>query len=106
VSPAARQQSESFGLVEMQYVKRYWNEPRGDAHNAWGCSWWFFEADNDGVVSRQVEVYDHGPTLRYHGGRLRDEFGGLADQPLDLTEFAAFKNGPDDFERVWGTGGE
>jgi hypothetical protein len=85
----------------MGYFKRYWDEPRGDAHDAWGCSWWYFETDAAGVVSRQIEVYDHGPTLRYHVGRLNDEFGGLADQPLDLREFAGFRIGAEEFERVW-----
>jgi hypothetical protein len=89
----------------MRYFKRYWDEPRGDANDAWGCSWWYFEADDAGVVSRQVEVYDHGPTLRYDESRLNDQFGGLSDQPLDLGEFAGFEIPCEEFERVWGTGG-
>jgi hypothetical protein len=37
----------------MRYFKRHWGESRGDAHNAWGCSLWYFETDGAGVVTRQ-----------------------------------------------------
>jgi len=90
----------------MRYFKRYWDEPRGGEHVAWGCSWWYFETDDTGIVSRQVEVYDHGPTLRYDGGRLNDEYGGLSDHSLDLGEFASFEVQRDEFERVWDVGGQ
>jgi hypothetical protein len=89
----------------MRYFKRHWDEPRAAPYEAWGCSWWYFEADDTGVVSRQVEVYDRGPKLRYNRGRLADEFGGLTDQPLDLSEFARFEVPSEEFERAWGTGG-
>ena len=89
----------------MRYFKRYWDEPRAGGYDAWGCSWWYFEADDAGIVSRQVEVYDRGPTLRYHEGRLDDEFGGLTDQPLDFGEFAAFEVGAAEFEQAWAAGG-
>lgn len=89
----------------MRYFKRYWDEPRGDTHNAWGCSWWYFETDDTGIVSRQVEVYESGPTLRYDTRRLNDEFGGLTDQPLDLGEFASFEVQREEFERVWASVG-
>jgi hypothetical protein len=42
------------------YVKRHWVELRGDEHNAWGTSWWYFEVDDNGGVLRQVELYDSG----------------------------------------------
>jgi cation diffusion facilitator CzcD-associated flavoprotein CzcO len=88
----------------MRYFKRYWDESRGDAHDAWGGSWWYFETSGDGVVTRQVEVYDHGPTLRYDKHRLHDEFGRLSDKPLELGEFAGFEIAREEFERVWGNG--
>lgn len=46
------------------YVKRHWNEPRGDEHDAWGTSWWYFEVDDEGRVLRQIEQYDSGVRLR------------------------------------------
>jgi len=88
----------------MRYFKRYWDERRGDSHDAWGCSWWYFETDDAGVVTRQVEVYDRGPTLRYDERHLNDEFGGLSDQPLDLGVFAGPEIAQEEFEQVWGTG--
>ena len=89
----------------MRYFKRYWDEPRGDANDAWGCSGWYFEADDAGVVSRQIEVYDRGPTLRSDERRPTDEFGMLSDQPLDLGEFAGSRIQREEFEQVWGTSG-
>lgn len=85
----------------MRYFKRYWDEPRGDAHDAWGCSWWFFEADPAGVVTRQVEVYDHGPSLRYSTAQPTGPFGILSDQPLDFGEFAAYEVVASVFENAW-----
>lgn len=89
----------------MRYFKRYWDEPRGDENNAWGCSWWYFETCTAGVVTRQVEVYESGPTLRYHAHYLNDEFGGLSDKPLDLDEFASFEITQDEFDTIWDSGG-
>lgn len=86
----------------MRYFKRYWGEPRGDANDAWGCSWWYLETDSAGAVLRQIEVYDCGPTLRYDRQRLNDEFGGLSDQPLEFGEFANFEIAREEFERAWG----
>jgi hypothetical protein len=89
----------------MRYFKRYWDEPRGlDETSAWGCSWWFLEADEAGIVLRQVEKYDSGPTLRYSRTQPIGEFGFLTDQPLDLSEFAPFEIDRTAFEDAWGTG--
>ena len=85
----------------MRYFKRYWAELRGDAHNDWGSSHWFFETDDTGVVERQIEVYDSGPTLRYNQSRQEDEYGALSEHPLDLAEFAAFEVSQIEFERAW-----
>lgn len=89
----------------MRYFKRFWNEPRSGAQSVWGCSWWYFETDAAGIVSRQIEVYDRGPTLRYHLQGPQDEFGRLTDQPLDLLEFASYEIEPKEFEQAWAPGG-
>ena len=88
----------------MRYFKRYWVEPRGDAHDAWGCSWWYFEADSAGVVTRQVEVYDRGPTLRDSAAQPSGPFGFMCDQPLDFAEFAGYEVSAPEFESVWAVG--
>jgi hypothetical protein len=85
----------------MRYFKRDGDVPRGDANNAWGRSWWYFETDSTGAVTRQVEIYDHGPTLRYSFAHPRDEFGGLSDAPLDLKEFASFEVVGEAFDQAW-----
>jgi hypothetical protein len=85
----------------MKYFKRYWNEPRGDTHNAWGFSWWFFETNSKGEVFRQVEKYDSGRTIYYDIEHREDEFGGLTQTVLDLKEFEQFEINREEFEDVW-----
>ena len=74
----------------MKYFKRNWNETRGDQYDSWGKSVWLFETDNNGEVLRQIEIYDNGKVLKYDNQNIEDEFGMLADQNIDLTEFNEF----------------
>ncbi len=39
--------------------------------------------------------------LRYDEARWQDEYGGLADQPLDLNELAEFEISAATFEEAW-----
>ena len=75
----------------LRYFRRRWNESRGDGHDSWGASNWYFEIGDDGYAVRQLEQYDSGAVLKYDETHLNDEFGGLADQPLDFDEFAPFE---------------
>jgi hypothetical protein len=88
----------------VRYYKRQWGEPRGDEYNHWGPATYFFEADDDGWVVRQVEVYQGGQILRYSQQHDKDEFGMLTDQPLDLAEFQSFATSKDEFDRAWPPG--
>lgn len=83
------------------YVKRLWNENRGDEHDAWRASWWYFEVDDKGSVLRQVEQYDSGVRLCYGEQHVEDEFGGLAEKPLDLSEHGYSTISSQDFEEIW-----
>ncbi|MDO7869555.1 hypothetical protein [Nocardioides jiangxiensis] len=86
----------------MRYFKRRWEESRGDADDAWGPSWWYFEVDHDGYPLRQVEVYDRGPTKRYSLDEPEDADGRLGTVRLDDGEdWTVWRIGADDFERVW-----
>jgi hypothetical protein len=92
--------------ASIQYYKRHWEESRGDNYDHWGPATYFFEADEQGVVLRQVEVYEAGQILRYDGRHWRDDFGMLADQQLDLDEFRAFETSKEEFDRVWPPGSD
>lgn len=85
----------------MNYYKRNWNETRGDQYDSWGKSIWYFETDNNGEVLRQIEAYENGKVLKYDNQNIEDEFGGLADQNLDLTEFVEFSIEKEEFENKW-----
>jgi len=71
----------------MHYFKRHWDEPRGDTHNDWGTSIWYFEVESDLFVTRQIETYANGTVLHYDRQHVADEFGALADQPLDAADY-------------------
>ena len=89
----------------MPYFRRPWEESRGDQYDSWGHSIWYFETDLAYNVSRQIEVYDHGPTLRYGPDHQLDDFGQLSDQPLDADDFSVFEIQSDEFERAWESAG-
>ena len=85
----------------MRYFKRTWDESRGDEHDSWGASTWYFEVGDDGHPVRQLEIYDGGTILKYEEGHLDDEFGALGDQSLDFGEFAPFEIAAREFETAW-----
>jgi len=84
-----------------KYLKRYWNEGRGDEYDSWGTSWWFFEVAENGDVTRQAELYEVGRLLRYSAEHVEDEFGALAEISLDMSdaEYIAMSN--EEFEGIW-----
>lgn len=85
----------------LTYVKRHWNELRGDEHDAWGTSLWYFEVDDEDRVLRQIEQYDSGVRLCYGGQHMEDEFGGLCETPLDLSESEYSVLSSQDFAAIW-----
>ena len=87
----------------MKYFRRPWEECRGDRFDNWGWSVWYFELADDGYPNRQIEVYASGPVLKYDADHLRDEYGGLGDQSLDVDEdgMAPFEIGARAFEDAW-----
>lgn len=89
-----------------QHYQRRWDESRGDEYDAWGASTWFFEVESDGSVVRQIEVYDHGPTLRYDEDRVEDDFGRLGLGRLDaLEDWSPWAISAETFESVWSSPG-
>lgn len=84
-------------LVLAIYLKRHWDEDwRG-----WGTSWWFFEVDDEGWVSRQITKYADGKTCCYDREYIEDELGGLAEKPLDVPDEAYIRLSVQDFESTW-----
>jgi len=83
------------------YLKRRWNEFRGDKYDAWGKSWWYFEVNPDGSALRQIEQYDSGVSLRYGAEQNEDEYGFLSDQTVDVQDpdFEAISAA--EFELMW-----
>ncbi len=87
--------------AEMDYYLRPWDECRGDEHADWGLSLWYFEVDGAGNVVRQVEAYECGKVLKYDRSNPNDQYGGLAEQPLDLVEFQPYAISAEEFHDRW-----
>jgi len=85
----------------MHYFKRNWNEPRGDGHDDWGTSVWYFETDQRLCVIKQIEVYVNGTILHYDREHMDDVYGGLAEKSLDADDFAQFAIEQAEFEQIW-----
>ena len=83
------------------YYKRKWDENREDEYGNWGKSVWYFEIDNEGYITRQIEKYENGKKLKYDSNNIENEFGGLADQPIDLEEFVNCKITTEEFNEQW-----
>src|SRR5215471_3199570 len=83
------------------FVRRLWDESRGDQYDHWGTSVWYFELDEEGYPLRQLEVYSSGDCLAYDQAHLDDEYGGLGDLSLGGDEWSPFAISADEFERVW-----
>ena len=84
------------------YYKRQWEEFTGDPLTAdWGECTLYFETDEAGVITRQLEVYENGSRLKYDEFFPADDYGYLSDQPLDLTDFAPFTIPAKEFEAEW-----
>jgi hypothetical protein len=84
------------------YFKRHWDETTGNPKtDTWGKSFYYFETDIEGDVLKQIVVYDNGKTLKYSHLHLEDEFGGLAEQGLDLTDTGYTPLSKNDFYTLW-----
>jgi hypothetical protein len=84
-----------------QYYKRHFDETRTEQSDSWGTCDFYFETNQNGEILRQIEVYENGKTLKYSGQFTKDEFGFLADQPIDLSNFERFSITKNDFEFQW-----
>lgn len=87
--------------MSYKYYKTEWLESRGDEYDNWGKSSWYFEVGDDGYAVRQIEVYENGQVLKYDESNFEDEYGSLADQPLDITEKGGIEITDAEFEEEW-----
>jgi len=85
----------------LKYLKRYWNEGRGDEYDSWGTSWWFFEVNDKDEVVRQAELYEVGRLLRYSSSHVEDEFGALAEISPSASNVEYIAMSSEEFEEIW-----
>lgn len=83
------------------YYKRHFNEIRTEKSETWGTCDYYFETNQNGQILRQIEVYENGKKLKYSEEFIEDEYGFLADQPIDLLDFENFIINKSDFEYQW-----
>ena len=83
------------------YYKRHFDEIRTEKFEIWGTCIYFFETNQNGEILRQIEVYENEKRLKYSEDFIEDEFGFLADQKIDLSEFEEYAISKIDFEHQW-----
>lgn len=84
------------------YFKRTFEEDRMEDGENWGQCIYYLETDDTGEILRQIEVYDNGMILKYSEEFPEDDFGFLADQPIEIAEFMQFTITHTTFEKQWG----
>ena len=86
----------------MNYFKRDTEEASGnELTDSWGVSSFYFETDNEGSVTRQLELFKNGNALKYDSEYQEDKFGGISEGRLDIEEFEPYRIKADEFEQLW-----
>jgi Cysteine-rich CPCC len=86
------------------FFKRHWNETSGNPKtDDWGTSTYYFETTKSGEVLKQIVVCENGKTLKYSKLNEEDEFGGLSEVHLDLTDSEYGPLSIDAFFELWNT---
>jgi hypothetical protein len=84
------------------FFSRHWNESTGNPKtNHWGLAFYYFETNKQGAVLKQIEVYENQRVLKYSALHEEDDFGGLSEQNLDLTDEAYAPISKNDFYALW-----
>lgn len=79
----------------------YYQLEMEDDYAGWGDITLFYEVDEEGEVSRQVEVFANGKALYYDQNHSDDEYGALAEPMPDHEYYmAAFRISRGEFERA------
>lgn len=85
----------------LRYYKSFKEGNSGDELAGWGNSWWYFEADAFGKVSRLLQSYASGQVLRYDEQLPWDEYGGMIEDNVDLDEIPNTEISQDEFLAAW-----
>jgi Cysteine-rich CPCC len=86
------------------FFKRYWDESTGNAKtDAWGTAWYYFETNTSGEVLKQMEIYKTGGVQKYSPLHIEDEFGGLSEVALDLSDKEYTPLSKNAFFALWNT---
>ncbi|QOW09874.1 hypothetical protein Q73A0000_05605 [Kaistella flava (ex Peng et al. 2021)] len=88
--------------MNSRYFKKFWEETTGEElTDSWGDSTYFFETDKNLNVIKQIQLFRNGKILKYDEQYLEDEFGGLADQQLEIAEFIDNEITEVEFLEIW-----
>jgi hypothetical protein len=86
----------------MIYVKRYFNENSGqEMTDAWGTCTYYFETNENGEVSKQMEIFYNSKVLKYSELNKFDEFGGLSLVALDTEDDGYIQITKEEFFEFW-----
>ena len=66
-----------------------------------GNSIFYFETDDNLDVVKQIQVFENGKILKYDEQNYEDEYGFLADQPLEIEDFEEEEISKINFYEIW-----
>jgi len=85
----------------MKFYKREWDRKRDDNFSHWGKCTLLIQADPDGHLVSQIEMYEYGDNLLYNREHPRDQYGVLSDQLIDFDDFAPYEISESDFMQIF-----
>lgn len=84
------------------FFKRAWNETTGEKlTDSWGVSIFYFETNEEYCVLRQIHIFENGKVLKYDTSYTDDKYGRLAEDSLNIEEFAEYEISSLEFEQLW-----
>ncbi len=104
VEPTGQKVSPFYWITDRaicNYYRRDWSEDSGGLCEGWGGSTFLFEVHSDGLVARQIQIFDDGRFLLYDEICDQDGYGGRSTERLDPIEYEPFRVTRDEFFRLW-----
>jgi hypothetical protein len=84
----------------MRYFKRLHAETIQWFNKDWEAwDWYYFEVDANNYATKQIQKCYDGKVFKHDSNNLQDEFGGLAEGALDITEYTQIEK--IEFDNLW-----
>lgn len=84
----------------MKYFKRSYGQVIQRFNKDWSAvDWYYFEVDETNYAEKQIQKTYEGKVFKHDTNNLDDEFGGLAEGELEISEYEAITK--EEFYNLW-----